>query len=680
MNLESLIPNADYTPTESEIVAAFEQFASYNGFRLMGNAQVQGAKYTWRAQFGKDKGKQTSVTARLYADMPANGWLHSWRTNEHVEWSYLSTLDTTSPQYAAYSAQMPSREEQERKRAQREEAERNERAENERKAREFYEVTAQPFNGTHEYLARKGVRAHEGIKRDASGDLIIPMFSPDDFKRVVSYQRIHADGTKLFAKGARTAGAVYIIGTPQPDKPLGLAEGYATAATVYEATGLPMVVCFNCHNLAQAAAAVKEHIKAADYLIFADNDRANAENPELRKNHGLEAARAAATALKVDSAHVVAPQAAEGCNVDWNDRAAQLETVEELKQELGEKIRYAGLNEGQRRGVVALNGLQPPTLERLAAIEAHRGKGFDLGWTFYNRNGEKRLVKAQGMTIIAARTGGGKTTTLTNIAARALHVEPDAHVLFLSLEEAEESVYYRILGAYMGQSAAAAPTIDEIHRGIGSRGKTLSADSDKWGGILAAANYMESRLLIADLINTPNLRDADFAVELMHEFFERYRERAIICLDYIQMLQPSGKISNDYRDFKRVMTKVKELIAARVTLFAGAQMNRDVADRKVTAQEEFITAICENIREAADIEQAAELILYARGDNRPEIAEQNGTPYMNFRILKNRRGPSDMSMAMAVNWSKGAYDWLHQHTNTFEHGAPAGAPAVPITW
>ena len=51
-----------------------------------------------------------------------------------------------------------------------------------------------------------------------------------------------------------------------------VAEGYATAATLYEATGLPVAVAFDAGNLEPVAKALREKFPNAAITICADND------------------------------------------------------------------------------------------------------------------------------------------------------------------------------------------------------------------------------------------------------------------------------------------------------------------------------------------------------------------------------------------------------------------------
>jgi putative DNA primase/helicase len=110
---------------------------------------------------------------------------------------------------------------------------------------------------------RKGVRAY-GIYRNETGPLelsagedkpqiwsgkgalLIPICDIDG--ALMGAQSIADNGFKLFPRGAALAGG-HLIGDVAEDGRLLIAEGYATAATLHEATGLTVVVAFNAGNL-----------------------------------------------------------------------------------------------------------------------------------------------------------------------------------------------------------------------------------------------------------------------------------------------------------------------------------------------------------------------------------------------------------------------------------------------
>ena len=145
----------------------------------------------------------------------------------------------------------------------------------------------------HPYLQAKGVSAH-GLRIDGNR-LLVPVRSSD--AALASLQTIYPDGTKRFLPGGRMRGCYHAMGAL--GTVLVLAEGYATAATIFEATGLPVAVCFNSGNLLAVARALRSKHPALALLVAADDDHRTEGNP------GLHAATAAALAV---GGFVVKPQ------------------------------------------------------------------------------------------------------------------------------------------------------------------------------------------------------------------------------------------------------------------------------------------------------------------------------------------------------------------------------------
>jgi putative DNA primase/helicase len=83
----------------------------------------------------------------------------------------------------------------------------------------------------HPYLVKKGIKTH-GL-RVHDGALVIPMC---DGPELHSLQFIGPEGDKRFLSGGRVSGCYLPIG--KPGGTLCIAEGYATAASIHEATGL----------------------------------------------------------------------------------------------------------------------------------------------------------------------------------------------------------------------------------------------------------------------------------------------------------------------------------------------------------------------------------------------------------------------------------------------------------
>src|SRR5436853_97869 len=76
--------------------------------------------------------------------------------------------------------------------------------------------------------------------------------------KIWSLQTISADGEKHYTAGGRKKGLHALIGEYDPARPLVFAEGFATAASVHQATRLPVAVVFDSGNLKPVAAAYRE--------------------------------------------------------------------------------------------------------------------------------------------------------------------------------------------------------------------------------------------------------------------------------------------------------------------------------------------------------------------------------------------------------------------------------------
>ena len=117
-------------------------------------------------------------------------------------------------------------------------------------------AAATPAPADHAYLRRKGVQPH-GLRVGADGWLQVPLHDADG--ALCNVQRIApdkpADGgpDKLFLKGGRVAGLWHLLGEPAGADAVLVCEGWATGASLHEATGLTVVAAMDAGNLAAVA-------------------------------------------------------------------------------------------------------------------------------------------------------------------------------------------------------------------------------------------------------------------------------------------------------------------------------------------------------------------------------------------------------------------------------------------
>jgi putative DNA primase/helicase len=188
--------------------------------------------------------------------------------------------------------------------------------------------------GTAPYLQRKGVAAH-GTRISPQGAVVVPMI--DAAGRIHGLQIIHAQkrGTRdkdFWPAGCAKQGHFFLLG-PIPSTVLLIAEGYATAASIFEATGYPVAVAFDAGNLQPVAQALAKRYPKARILVCADDDYLTDGNPGCTK--------AAAAGLAVDGAWLAPTFANDRAGAkltDFNDLHA-LEGLQQVRVQVEAKLR-----------------------------------------------------------------------------------------------------------------------------------------------------------------------------------------------------------------------------------------------------------------------------------------------------------------------------------------------------
>jgi putative DNA primase/helicase len=184
--------------------------------------------------------------------------------------------------------------------------------------------------GESPYLVRKGVNGY-GLRFGRDGALMVPL--RDAAGKLWTLQTIGPDGQKLFMKDGRTSGLWHLLGAaPAPVAVAGaggrdgdqagepgsdqaseqpsdtdrdqaaavrvmlVAEGYATAASLHQATGYPVATAFTAGNIGKVAHALRQLYPAALLVLCGDDDQKTYK--EKGRNPGKISATAAAVAVQ----------------------------------------------------------------------------------------------------------------------------------------------------------------------------------------------------------------------------------------------------------------------------------------------------------------------------------------------------------------------------------------------
>lgn len=161
---------------------------------------------------------------------------------------------------------------------------------------------AQMFPGAqpqdHPYLFDKGVKAYGPVTlctTDLYPDwLALPLQDADGV--IHSAQFIADDGAKKFMWGGRVKGCYYPLAERETG-PIVICEGYATGASIHEATGWMTLCAMNCGNLQEVATAIHKKYPTRTIVLAADNDSFTEGNPGLTKANAAAKSVAALVAF-----------------------------------------------------------------------------------------------------------------------------------------------------------------------------------------------------------------------------------------------------------------------------------------------------------------------------------------------------------------------------------------------
>lgn len=228
-----------------------------------------------------DKARQKSGWYKLFGDRLPAGAFGSWRGDICIKWHARGEqllTDADREEIEAIQARVLYEREQEAKRQHEAAAQ---------SAAHIWQTTADAA-ADHPYLTRKGVKSH-GLHQTADGRLVMPIYVGD---RLTSLQYIDGDGGKCFHSGGEVAAGYYMIPAAQREsRTLYICEGYATGASIAEATGAAVVVALNADNLLKVAPWIRTQLPDGDLVIVADNDANGVGQEKAHEAAALSGAR-----------------------------------------------------------------------------------------------------------------------------------------------------------------------------------------------------------------------------------------------------------------------------------------------------------------------------------------------------------------------------------------------------
>ncbi|MEI8124529.1 MAG: AAA family ATPase [Parachlamydiaceae bacterium] len=234
------------------------------------------------------------------------------------------------------------------------------------------------------YLIKKSVKAH-GVRysKDDYGNPVLVVPICNGTGEVCGVQYIGADGTKIIY--GLKQGNYHQIGEIKANSLIYVSEGYATGSSVYEASGWPTIVAFDCHNIDPVVRNLKKLYPRHHIVIAADDDHNTSGNPGKTK---------ALAAAKKHQCKVILPIFPDDQKfkeemplTDFNDLRINF-GVEAAKKQLSRKPH-----------------LKPIDIQTFLSLEIPPKKLLLSPW-----------LPEQGLTMIYALRGVGKTYVSLSIA------------------------------------------------------------------------------------------------------------------------------------------------------------------------------------------------------------------------------------------------------------------------
>lgn len=210
------------------------------------------------------------------------GSFGSWRDSNAITWSNGKSEITKEQREFV---------EREKKRAF-EQAKAEAKATAERAKRVFENAS---FSGESAYLKRKGINTPFGCKFVKDMDsrafgfekswvlngLLVPV---RDKVGELSTLQIITDEKKFFMPAGKTGGMFHVLGELDGATTIIIAEGIATAQSLREATGYPVVVSFSSGNLPLVATTIRSLCANAHIIVAGDNDDAGIKKANEAKS------------------------------------------------------------------------------------------------------------------------------------------------------------------------------------------------------------------------------------------------------------------------------------------------------------------------------------------------------------------------------------------------------------
>ena len=264
------------------------------------------------------------------------------------------------------------------------------------------------------------------------------------------------------------------------------------------------------------------------------------------------------------------------------------------------------------------------TIDSIEAAYSTRGKGMTgVATGIEEIDTVARGLQPGQLAILAARPGVGKSAMMGQVVETA--ATAGAPVLVFSLEMTAVELSKRALASEAGVDS--------------QRISTGDLETKHWAAITSAASRMSTRDVT--VVDVSALTIAEIRAVAKRWRIAHPQERALVAVDYLQIVRPSAKQENRMLQVAEVSLGLKNLAKdLKLPVLALAQLNRKLEERANKRPG------MGDLRESGSIEQDADIILFL---HREEVFSGKAEDAGKAELIcaKNRGGPT---FATELTW------------------------------
>lgn len=215
----------------------------------------------------------------------------------------------------------------------------------------------------------------------------------------------------------------------------------------------------------------------------------------------------------------------------------------------------------------------------------------------------------EGMYVLAARPGRGKTTFAVNIAQRVL--KQGKRVLFITLEMSREQLTSRFMAIKMGKLTASQILQNDFPENMTDEVTTT----------------------LCEVSNYPLLFNRKSVLDIKEiQFLAKQTKAELVVIDYLGLMQHRDGGRSLYERVTATSNAIKRMARSLgIPVLCLVQLNREVEGRKNEPPR------MSDLRDSGAIEQDADAILLLHSYELEEIPEYDATP-IEVHVAKNRHG------------------------------------------